>query len=172
MKKAEILKKFDGCKTGEDAKKVYKTLAKILHPDCGGDTESMQILNDVFEQVFNRVKNTYKTKEGETYQKANYETAREFMDIINALINLEGLTIEVCGTWLWVSGDTKAHKDAIKAVGLKYSANKQAWYKAPLGYRKKSKEAWTMDAIHNAFGSEVIKKAKKADEESPVLALN
>lgn len=43
---------FNGCKNLDELKKRYKSLSKIFHPDTEtGDTESMQRLNDEFEQV-------------------------------------------------------------------------------------------------------------------------
>ncbi len=36
----------------DDLKSQYKKLARIHHPDCGGDTQNMQILNNEFDALF------------------------------------------------------------------------------------------------------------------------
>ena len=48
MNKEEILKEFKNVEGINEAKKIYKTLAKKLHPDMeGGNEESFKILNAV-----------------------------------------------------------------------------------------------------------------------------
>ena len=38
------------------------------------------------------------------------------MAIIEQLLNYPDMLIEVCGSWIWVSGNTKEHKDILKAL--------------------------------------------------------
>lgn len=164
---------FAECKTGEEVKALYKKLALKWHPDRGGDNESMKALNLAFEQVFNRLKDIHVNHNtGETYTKATYETPKEFIDLINNLFKLSGIVIEICGSFVWVSGNTKEHKDALKALGLKYSANKTAWYKAPVGYRKASNKKFSMDEIRDFYGSQIITKRDEEESGQVRLALN
>ena len=44
------------------------------------------------------------------------------------LAELNGVTVTESGTWLWASGDTKPHKDALKALGFRWSKKRTAWY--------------------------------------------
>jgi hypothetical protein len=44
------------------------------------------------------------------------------------LSRLAGLEVEVIGTWIWVSGNTYAHKDALWKLGLNWSASRKMWY--------------------------------------------
>ena len=39
-----------------------------------------------------------------------------------------GLAIRETSLCLWLAGDTKPHKDALKKAGAKWSAKKGAWY--------------------------------------------
>ena len=55
--------------TLEELKKAYKKLALKLHLDCGGNEEEMKILNNEYDELFSKLKNTHKNKEGETYTK-------------------------------------------------------------------------------------------------------
>lgn len=146
--------------TLEDLKKQYKRLALKHHPDVGGNTEDMKQINDEYERLFVRLKDTHKNAEGEFYTAwtETTETATEFMDIIEKLIHMDGIEIEVCGSWLWVTGNTKEHKDELKALTFKWSSNKQAWYFHRDGYRKRSKKSLTLDEIRGFYGSEKIEK--------------
>ena len=52
MKKEEILKEFKNIEGINEAKKIYKTLAKKLHPDIlGGDEERFKILNSIYTDL-------------------------------------------------------------------------------------------------------------------------
>ena len=94
------------------------------------------------------------------------EEASDFIEILNDLIKYEGLKIEICGLWLWVSGDTKPIKETLKAHGLRYSKNKGAWYLNTTGYVKwfKGRKAWSMNEIRSAYGSKVFEKGTLAKE--------
>ena len=54
--------------------------------------------------------------------------AEEFINIINALCKIPGLIVELCGCWLWISGDTRPHKEELKAAGCRWSSSKKMWY--------------------------------------------
>ena len=122
------MKWFDHPETLEDLKKQYKRLAMKHHPDRGGSTEAMQQINAEYETLFSRLKDIHKTAEGETYtaKTASTETAAEFMDIIEKLIHMDGIIIEVCGSWVWVTGNTREHKEELKALSFRWSSNKSA----------------------------------------------
>ena len=40
----------------------------------------------------------------------------------------EILIVELCGCWLWISGDTKPVKEELKAAGCRWSSSKKMWY--------------------------------------------
>lgn len=152
------MKWFNNPKTLEELKKEYKRLAMQHHPDMGGSTEEMQEINNEYEKLFDQLKNIHQNAEGEFYTSSSgtTETASEFMDIVSALIQLDGIAIEVCGSWLWVTGDTRPHKATLKELKFRWSSNKQAWYFHHDGYRKRSKKQMSLDEIRNVYGSEKI----------------
>nr|MDT2066884.1 molecular chaperone DnaJ [Enterococcus faecalis] len=94
-----------------------------------------------------------------------------FKDIINKLFNLkmDGVAIEVVGTFIWLTGNTKPYKDDIKALEFRYSPKKYAWYKAPSDYKKRSRKNYDMDTIRGMYGSQKIKEEK---EEKKYLQAN
>ena len=61
------------------------------------------------------------------------------------------LDCEICGSWLWISGDTKPHKERLKELGCRWSKRKQKWYKRGAGGF--NKRPWTMEAIRAEHGS-------------------
>lgn len=156
---------FTNCKTAEEIKKSYRSWAVKLHPDNGGSEEAFKEMQAEFTKCFDRVKNIHTNKDGQQYEKtgenASTETAEEFMYIINILISMEGLNVELCGCWVWVSGETKQYKDQLKELGCKWSANKQMWYYQRDGKRRYHKKAWTIDEIRGVYGSEKFRAARR-----------
>lgn len=147
------MKYFANIKTLEELKKEYKRLALENHPDRGGDVEVMKAINAEYDIMFNKVKDIHVNAKGETYTKENTEAPSEFKDIIDKLIRMEGLEIEIIGCFIWLSGNTKAHKDNIKALGFKWHSTKKMWYKAPEDYRKKSKKKYSIEEIRDMYGT-------------------
>ena len=158
------MKYFTNIKTLEELKKEYKRLALENHPDRGGDVEVMKAINAEYDIMFNRVKDIHVNAKGETYTKENTETPSEFKDIIDKLIRMEGLEIEIIGCFIWLSGNTKAHKDNIKALGFKWHSTKKMWYKAPEDYRKKSKKKYSIEEIRDMYGVQGTFTGKGTDE--------
>ncbi|MDD6648284.1 MAG: molecular chaperone DnaJ [Firmicutes bacterium] len=147
------MKYFANIKTLEELKKEYKKLALENHPDRGGDVEVMKAINAEYDIMFNKVKDIHVNAKGETYTKENTEAPSEFKDIIDKLIRMEGLEIEIIGCFIWLSGNTRAHKDNIKALGFKWHSTKKMWYKAPEDYRKRSKKKYSIEEIRDMYGT-------------------
>ena len=40
-------------------------------------------------------------------------------NIINELLDIESLIIEIIGVFVWVSGDTRTHKEKLKELGYR-----------------------------------------------------
>lgn len=148
------MKYFNNCKTAEELKKSYRKYAKQLHPDLGGNEEEFKVMQNEFEKIWEQLKNIHINSEGKTYTKETTETPEQFTQIINALIHLDGIEVELCGSWIWVSGNTKKHKEILKNLKFKWANKKQAWYYHSEPYRKKSKRELTLDEIRDMFGSQ------------------
>lgn len=159
------MKWFTKVETLEELKKEYKHLVMLNHPDRGGRTEDMQEINAEYEQLFEALKNTHKNAKGETYttKTATTETAAEFVDIISKLVHMMDARIEICGSWIWVSGNTRQYKDELKALAFHWSKNKSAWYYHRDGYKKRSKRSLTLDEIRDYYGSAKVE-TERAEE--------
>lgn len=154
------MKYFSLVTTIEELKKEYKRVCFELHPDRNKDrdtTAEFQEMQNEYEKKFNEVKNTFKNAKGETYTKENDETPEEFKDIIEKVIYMQGVDIDIIGSWLWLSGNTKSYKDQIKELKFRWSPNKSAWYFHEGGYRKKSKNNYNLDELKEMFGNQKVK---------------
>jgi len=76
---------------------------------------------------------------------------------INAIISCEGLIIEICGNWIWLSGNTRDHKDTIKQAGYFWASKKMMWYFRPPEWKSKSHGKFSIDDIRSTYGSDKIK---------------
>ena len=82
-------------------------------------------------------------------------------DAITSLLYCVGLDLEICGAWLWVTGETGSHKDTIKAFStdsenrFRWHSKKLAWYFAPNDFkgRRRFRGNANMDDIRDRYGS-------------------
>ena len=145
---------FDDVKTLDELKAAYRRLAMQHHPDCGGDTATMQAINAEHDRKFEQLKRAYNAERRAEHKPETTETPDKFRAVVEALIGLHGLEIELCGSWLWIGGDTYAHRDALKAAGCQWSRSKHKWY----WHHKDDGARWsrgryTMSDIRLKYGS-------------------
>ena len=102
------MKWFNNPQTLEELKKQYKQLVFKHHPDKGGKTSDMQEINAEYDSLFARLKNVHKSADGKTYtaREETKETPEAFREILEKLSHLDGIEIEICGSWLWITGNT------------------------------------------------------------------
>jgi len=141
--------------TLEELKGLYRKLAQQHHPDCDGDTATMQAINAEYDTLFPLLKDVHKTKDGETYtaRKESTETADQFKDLISDLMKMDHIVIEIIGCFVWVTGETKPHREQLKALGFKWHSKKTAWFLAADGYRPRSRKDYDLDEIRHMYGS-------------------
>jgi curved DNA-binding protein CbpA len=151
---------FSDCSTIEQIKKRYRELAQKFHPDHGGTNEEMTIINLQYEQQKGRKFTATNHETHKTYEQT-FDPFDGYRELINRLINLQGITIELCGTWLWITGETKQHKETLKELGFKFSGKKCAWYYHSGQYRKKSKKNLSIEEIRNLYGSEKVNREEQ-----------
>ena len=145
---------FSNCKTIEEAKRLYHKLAVANHPDLGGKLETMQAINNEYDIIAERLKNIHESASGEQYttEQNSTETPAEFRDIINSLINCNGLNIELVGRWIWVNGNTYPYKDIIKSLGFKWASNKKSWYWHTVEDSTCNRKSMSLDKIKEKYG--------------------
>ena len=156
-------KYFANIETLEELKKAYRKAAMELHPDRGGDAKAFAEMQNEYEAAAKRLVNNEQSRKRHQKKDGTQKTAdeifeeqKEFAEIINKLINLDGLQLEICGAWLWISGETKDHKEELKEVGAKWASKKKAWYWFAGEWYRKTKKRFTMDEIRTMHRSTVI----------------
>jgi curved DNA-binding protein CbpA len=144
----------------EECKKQYRKLVFQYHPDRGGDDDAMKQVNAEWEYLRKHNFNIHESKSGGTYtdwtQDVPDDVTDQFADIISKLVTLAGLEIEICGSWLWVGGNTREHKADLKNLGMRWASKKKMWYKAPKNWKRKSRHELTMNEIRDRFGSQMV----------------
>lgn len=154
---------FANCRTLADLKREYRRLVLLHHPDRGGDTATMQAINAEHDAVFERLRNAYNASVDEAHQSA--ETPEEYRAIIDALLHLDGLEVELCGSWLWIGGDTRRNKEALKAAGCRWSSSKKLWYWRPAGaHGQWSHGQKSMAEIRTKYGSQPVGRSARRAE--------
>lgn len=159
FKKSEIL-------SLDDLKKVYKNLAKKLHPDKGGDTASFQAMQNEYDLLVNEILKTGNLSAQQV--KNEVELDEIYKEIINALIPYENLNIEIIGTWIWLSGSfndlaplTKKYGNGLlDSLGFKWASLKKMYYLDTTGKGTKNKKEMSIESIRNKYGTKEIKTGK------------
>ena len=149
------MKYFNNIHTLDELKAAYRRLAMIHHPDRGGDLATMKAINQEHDAIFETLKKQHNATHDEQHQTT--ETAEEFREILHRLLKLDGLTVELCGSWLWIGGDTFNHKAELKAAGCRWSSGKKLWY----WRHEESARPWhrgkaTMAEIRLKYGSQLF----------------
>ncbi len=136
----------------EDIKKIYRVLASNNHPDKGGNTETMQLINNAYNDFVEFF------TDNQTLNVDNQHSGISIdFEFIKELKLMQGIIIEICGVWVWLSGNTFPFREQIKNLGFKFSGTKKSWYWSPtideLIRRRGSK---SMKSIRQKYGSEII----------------
>lgn len=123
---------FDHLFTVPNIKAEYRDLAFKHHPDRGGDVCIMQAINAQYHEALQRCNGERSEAANGKEHRYSYDADIEqaVMDKIMFLVaaHLPGVNIALIGTWLWVTGDTKPHKELLKANGLKWHPTRSCWY--------------------------------------------
>ena len=163
------MKWFKNPQTLEELKSQYRELAMHHHPDKGGNVEVMQAINNEYDELFAKLKDIHKTREGKTYtaKQTTTETAEQFKDLITELMKMDDISIEIIGCFVWVTGNTKPHREPLKALKFQWHSKKTAWYLKPEDYKKRSRRDYSLDEIRTMYGTSgtINSKGKRKLEE-------
>jgi hypothetical protein len=145
----EIIKEFEEVSGINEAKKVYKKLAKKLHPDVGGSDEEFKLLNKIYNDFI----------EHKIYFSNESKIDLELEKIISQILHYENITIELIGSWIWINGDTKTIKDKLKELGFKWASKKKMWYYGEM--KGKNLKPKSMDEIKSKYNTQTFKSKEK-----------
>jgi hypothetical protein len=149
MTQEQIKKEFEAVTGINEAKKVFKQLAKQLHPDVGGSNEEFKLLNTIYNDIL----------ENKIYFSNDTKFDIELEKIISQILHYENIIIEVIGSWIWLSGDTKIIKDKLKELNFKWASKKKMWYYGEMKGRNPKQKS--MSDIKNKYGCQTVKSKEK-----------
>lgn len=153
--KSSKLNYFAGCTTLEEVKALYKTLAKANHPDLGGSTEAMQAINSEYSIACKLIANGAGMT-SEEFEKTIVDT-EAYKEALEKIIILEGIIIECVGSWVWVTGNTYEHRNALKDAKFQFANKKKAWYFRTEEFKVSNRNKnMSLDDIKNKYGSTLI----------------
>lgn len=149
---------------------AFKKLLLKYHPDNnkGQDTTPiMQEINNEYDTLFSKLKDKYeKSPDYENQsdrQKQSYDWEKDenIRHIITELARFEGVIIEICGTWIYVSGNTYPYKKELKALGLTWNRIRECWIIYFDDYYQYHKIPVSMSYIRSKYGSVIINTDKE-----------
>ncbi|HGT9857454.1 TPA: J domain-containing protein [Escherichia coli] len=148
--------------TEQDVKKAYKQAALKFHPDKNRENptaaEMMKAINAAYDFLMQNLDRINECQSSD--ESARYNFGEELENVLNALQGMTGVIFEIAGNWIWISGDTKAHKDAIKALGCKWASKKQMWFYRPDEYKaSRNRKEHSIDEIREMYGTTGQRKA-------------
>ena len=123
---------FTGLNAVTDIKAAYRKLASKNHPDKGGVTAIMQEINAQYHEALQNIDGTVtKGTDGKNHTYSyNHTIEEELIDKINELLalNLSEIVIALIGTWIWITGETKQHKELLKTAKCKWHGKRKCWF--------------------------------------------
>jgi hypothetical protein len=99
-------------------KKQYIKLSKKYHPDAGGTTIQFQQLQNEYNILLNKILNNSQLNQSQKQNEKDLDLA--IREIVDNLVNIDGLNVELIGKWLWISGNTYPVKTILKQAGLTF----------------------------------------------------
>lgn len=150
----------------EALRQYFRKLCLELHPDKHQGEEK------VFEQYFKAMMNEYdeflksfipgENRKRKKENQVNFDAESELGKVIASLIRLSGLTIEICGSWLWIGGNTFQYREVLKTKGCKWQPKKKLWYFAGYEFIPKRTKIQDMNTIRVKYGSIMMESEEMA----------
>lgn len=139
---------FKKPKDVNDLKQQFRRLCLKHHPDKGGNAEDFKTMMNEYEKLLRQT--VYKQFEK---KRADFEMEMDaqMRDVLDKIIYLSGVTIEIIGNWLWVSGNTYEVRDILKENGFIFAGKKKAWYWKGYKYHKRSRQQFSLDDLRDMF---------------------
>ena len=157
-----MAKYFKDINTLKELRRQYRDLLKKFHPDNGGNVSDMQEINAEYDKLFKVLKDRQESKatDNQNTKQSDYsqnmydwENDKALREVLEKIINFNGIDIEIAGQWIWISGNTYAYKKELKEIGFKWTSQKKQWYWHSEIFRKKSHKTLSMEDIRNYYGS-------------------
>ena len=146
----------------DELRKRYKVLVVKYHPDNGGSNDILAEINAEYDNLFRNFKQGYEHSEEfqktSERQRQSYDTQKDqkIREMVIKLSRIPDIIIEICGVWIWVSGNTYSCKNELKELGLHYARQKNCWYIHYDDYVKYGSKPSSMSYIRSKYGSIIV----------------
>lgn len=139
----------------EQLRKAYNTLAKQYHPDINHAADAVRIMQDInteYAAAFKWLQN-HDSEHLNCYDKID---PAAYPEVISKIISLTELTIEICGSWVWLTGKTRLYAEQLKTAGFKFSRSKKAWYWSDTIKSAHFRGRYSLNQIREKFGAQNV----------------
>ena len=136
----------------ETLREAYRQHAVSLHPDQHEPTweaeytKKFQAMEAEYEEILAGIS-------GKEYKQAktSEDVENAIKEMVNSVLEIPGIAVELCGTWLWITAPKTANK-ALKKLHFRWSKTKKRWYWAQNLGKGRRKARYTMPEIYARFG--------------------
>lgn len=148
---------FDPRLTVGEIKAHYRQLAMDHHPDLHPELGQvpMQEINAAYHAALlaRDGETSIGSDQKEHIYRYNQATESEMVAKFYAAVaaRMGGVTLEIIGTWLWATGDTRPHKDTLKAMGFWWNAKRACW-QWHVGQYHSRRSPLSTDALRRVYG--------------------
>ena len=151
---------LSGIVSAEEIKKAYRRACMKYHPDRNPSGEHMmKLINAAYDVLRDQADELCVEGEASPY-------AEILNQALNAIMGLS-LEIEICGAWIWLSGDTRPHKELLKQNGFRWAPKKERWFYRPDDYKSSSRGQWSMEKIREKHGSQAVNSTREQHKSLP-----
>lgn len=155
-------------KSLETLRQAYRLAALHNHPDKHDDSES-EIWTALFKSLQAEYESILSSRSRAQWkkEKSSYGLEKTLQEMIDKAMKIPGIHIELCGSWLWISGNTFMARARLKMAGFKFSKTKQRWYWGMTMVSKRKKARYrNMASIYSRYGRETL---GDSDSDEPLL---
>lgn len=141
-----------------EVKKAYRACSLKYHPDRNpAEAETMKLVNIAYDFLSSLDQDPISETDG--FVQNDYSEL--FNTVLNQLFTLQEqneIDIEICGSWIWITGDTKPLAPQLGrkegGIGCFFSKkNGGCWYYRPSEYKSRNRKSHSMDEIRERHGS-------------------
>ena len=93
----------------------------------------------------------------------NWQAVNAELDQVLGSMSSLNVNAEICGNWIWISGDTRRYSQQLRKLGCEFSKEKAMWFYIPRSLPKLEKNqdrTFSIDEIRGFHGSKRVKSAQ------------